>query len=111
MEYEKLYNYTDTENAIVEACGIERGRVRELLPLLRKAESMLTRINEIACGGDLSPQQQRTRDSYESEARRIAKELGCQVRFNNDPRGAAIRLVLPDGRSNNWDGETWCLYF
>jgi hypothetical protein len=109
--YKRMHEYTDTENAIVEASGVERSRVRELLPMLRRCEMQLNKLNEVECSGDLSPAQLRTRTAYQREAKRDAKELGCSVRFNGDPRGAAIRLLLPDGRSNNWDGETWCMYF
>ena len=42
-----------------------------------------------------------------NRVKKITDQLGFQVKFNQDPRGFAIRFILPSGRYNSWDGETW----
>ena len=41
----------------------------------------------------------------------IISKYGFGIRFNGDPRGGAIRITLPDGRSNNMGGEDWGIYW
>jgi len=31
------------------------------------------------------------------------------VKFNSDPRGAAVKLVLPSGRADDFGGEGYCV--
>jgi hypothetical protein len=38
----------------------------------------------------------------------IMLKYGFGLEFNGDPRGGAIRVILPSGISNSWDGKTWC---
>lgn len=38
-----------------------------------------------------------------------ATSAGCQVRFSGDPRGCTVRLVLPNGDTNDWAKEGWCV--
>lgn len=35
--------------------------------------------------------------------------IGCGVVFQGDPRGATAKLVLPDGFTNDWGKEGYCL--
>ena len=41
----------------------------------------------------------------------IADKYGFGCQFNGDPRGGAIRFILPSGASNGWDGKTWGIYW
>ena len=45
----------------------------------------------------------------QDRVREIIARYGFGVEFNGDPRGAAIRILLPNGASNNWDGTTWAV--
>ena len=38
-----------------------------------------------------------------------AKEAGCGVVFSGDPRGSTVKLHLPNGESNSWGGDGWCV--
>lgn len=51
--------------------------------------------------------QKRTEDGL----RRLATQLGCPgVAFEGDPRGGyTVKLLLPSGRSNSFDGEGWII--
>jgi hypothetical protein len=47
----------------------------------------------------------------QGKVRALLEPLGIGVQFNGDPRGGAIRMLLPDHTSNGWDGETWGIYW
>jgi hypothetical protein len=49
--------------------------------------------------------------STQGKVRDIAQKLGFSVFFNGDPRGGAIRFILPSGKSNNWDQKSWGIYW
>ena len=69
----------------------------------------LDKLNEVDCNEGLSPQQEVEEGVLVAEATQLAGELGCKLYHQGDPRGPAIRLIRPDGRSNGMDGETWYL--
>ena len=47
----------------------------------------------------------------QGNVRALLEPLGIAVQFNGDPRGGAIRMLLPDHTSNGWDGGTWGIYW
>ena len=107
-------------------------RVPALLDQLHRYETTLQRINENDCNGhprmkteyrdgkmyrfEVEDQAWAARDakkeaSIQGKVRALLEPLGIQVQFNGDPRGGAIRMLLPDHTSNGWDGETWGIYW
>ena len=103
-----------------------------LLNQLHRYETTLQRINENDCNGhprtkteyrdgkkyrfEVEDQEWAARDakkeaSIQGKVRALLEPLGIQVQFNGDPRGGAIRMLLPDHTSNGWDGETWGIYW
>ena len=93
------------------------GTLIEVLEKLHGFEGQLRTLNEHACNGYPecnNGQEARDTKRYEricDDVRAIADLLGFKVQFNRDPRGGAIRFVLPSGASNNWDHETWGIYW
>ena len=79
------------------------GTLIEVLEKLHGFEGQLRTLNEHACNG--------YPENICDAVRAIADLLGFKVQFNGDPRGGAIRFVLPSGASNNWDHETWGIYW
>jgi hypothetical protein len=127
----RTYNTFCAESVWFDALGgyVEKTR---LLDTLHRYETTLNRINENDANGHPRPVKEvRDGKRYEydvedvvwtradekkeqriqSSVREIAEKLGFAVRFNGDPRGGAIRFVLPSGASNNFDGETWGIYW
>lgn len=47
----------------------------------------------------------------EQKVKDIAELLRFTVHTQGDPRGGTIRFKLPSKRSNNWDNETWGIYW
>jgi hypothetical protein len=103
-----------------------------LLNTLHRYETTLQRINENDCNGhprmkteyrdgkmyrfEVEDEAWAARDakkeaSIQNKVRALLDPLGIKVQFNGDPRGGAIRMILPDQTSNNWDGETWGIYW
>lgn len=103
-----------------------------LLAKLHRYEATLQRINENDCNGhprmkteyrdgkmyrfEVEDQAWAARDakkeaSIQKKVVELLGQLGIKVQFNGDPRGGAIRMLLPDGSSNGWDGETWGIYW
>lgn len=129
-EYQKL-DYKLSELLYNKETG-KCPNIRALLDTLHRYETTLQRINENDCNGhprmksemrdgkmyrfEVEDEAWAARDakkeaSIQSKVRALLEPLGIQVRFNGDPRGGAIRMLLPDQASNNWDGETWGIYW
>lgn len=106
--------------------------VRRVLDTLHRYETTLHRINENDCNGhprmkteyrdgkmyrfEVEDEAWAARDakkeqSIQSKVVDLLKPYGIDVKFNGDPRGGAIRMLLPDHSSNEWDGETWGIYW
>ena len=89
---------------------------------LKKYEGQLRNIYTRQCNGycnsftGKNDDEQQSRDQkrgkkIEADVEDIIARYGFGVRFNTDPRGGAIRFVFPSGVSNNWDQETWGIYW
>ena len=106
--------------------------VRTVLDKLHRYETTLSRINENDCNGhprmqteyrdgktyQFAVEDQKWKELDEKKEKSIhgkvielLKPYNIAVQFNGDPRGGAIRMKLPDNTSNNWDGETWGIYW
>lgn len=38
-----------------------------------------------------------------------AEEHNCKIKFGGDPRGCTAKLILPNGDTNDFGGEGWCI--
>lgn len=85
--------------------------VEQFCDLLHRYETTLHRLAEYACNSEFSRRQEIEEQRTKKRVSDIAKLLRFKVQFNGDPRGGSIRFVLPSGRSNGWDQETWGIYW
>ena len=106
--------------------------IRELLNKLHRYEVTLSRINDNDCNGHprikieyrdgkkyeyaIEDIAWKNRDakkevSIQNKVIELLKPFNIEVKFNGDPRGGAIRMLLPDQSSNGWDHETWGIYW
>jgi len=126
-EYQRIFNkFRET----VPQLGYD-GTVA-LLNKLHRYETTLHRINENDCNGhprmkteyrdgqmyrfEVEDEKWAARDakkeaSIQKRVIELLDPLDIKVQFNGDPRGGAIRMLLPDHTSNGWDGETWGIYW
>jgi len=99
------------ERAIQVAGKIVAGTDRNTFYVAREvAELMalagrLNRYNETECTYGLTANQQKRVEGLEKRVQGICKELGIGVKFNGDPRGYAVKLLLPSKAYNTWGGE------
>jgi len=116
MNKKQWNEYQDTYNKFSELNpNITGNNLTHLLNRLHRYETTLHRISETQCNVEMSEKQEKALElkeiRIENKVKAIANKLGFQVRFNGDPRGGAIRFILPDKSSNNWDEETWGIYW
>jgi len=138
MSYTKqqMKEYSRIENKFLELFyqypKVTGTEIRALLNKLHRYETTLQRINENDCNGHpkmvieyrdgkkyeyaVEDQEWTSRDtkkekSIENKVIALLKPYNIEVRFNGDPRGGAIRMLLPDKTSNGWDNETWGIYW
>ena len=64
-----------------------------------------------ACNRGLTDAEEAAQDKLEAAmaAHVSANFSGVRVEFQHDPRGATVKLILPDGRSNSFAGGYWCV--
>ena len=82
-----------------------------LLDDFHRYEVILHRLAEINCNRDLTEREDIRVLDLEHKVHEIGLLLGFKVKFNNDPRGTYIKFFLPSGKSNNWDNESWRIYW
>jgi len=111
---------------------VDGNKIRIALNKLHRYETTLHRISENQCNGyprtiteirdgkmyryEVEDQKWAERDAKKEESIQnkvieLCKQYDIEVKFNGDPRGGAIRMLLPDHTSNNWDQESWGVYW
>jgi len=118
---EQLHEYNRSRD-ILSKYGI----TDQELDQLHRWESNLHTIAERQCNGYQDWKgnwDQKAADKDEAKEQRVMDRVtalveshGLTVEFNGDPRGGAIRLILPADenghkQTNSWDGETWGIYW
>ena len=129
-EYQRIeHKFLDLFYDYPKITGTE---IRALLNSLHRYEVTLHRINENDCNGhprlkieyrdgkmyqydiedlEWAARDERKEKSIQKKVIDLLKPYNIEVRFNGDPRGGAIRMLLPDHTSNGWDNETWGIYW
>lgn len=99
------------------------------LDTLHRAETSLTRLSENECNGwptwhngrivydwneAEAAKDKAKADRIEARITRLVERHGLTVTFGGDPRGCAIRILLPADETgyrahNSWDGESWVI--
>jgi hypothetical protein len=73
---------------------------------LRKLANSLCRLNEIACNSGLTKRQEWRKQNLQTRIKAVLESAGLVLNhFNNDPRGYAVYLDLPDGSYNSFGGR------
>jgi len=73
------------------------------------------RIQERACNGHQTPsgdwdekaalRDERKETDIENKVRLLCEQFDCKVIFGGDPRGNTVKIVPPDGYTNDWGRE------
>jgi len=80
---------------------------------IMRVSTTLQRLGEELCNIPMSEKQQarheKKDDQAESLAKRILAEVGMTAVIGGDPRGAAIKIIVPSGKTNDWGQEGICV--
>lgn len=81
-----------------------RNTAQDAAELCRVANSH--RSKEIACNFELTERQVRRKQNLRTRIKTVVELAGLVLNhFNNDPRGYAVYLDLPDGSYNSFGGR------
>lgn len=90
-------------NVNAHGCKCSASSAYELIELARKHH----REQERLCNGNGSEERS---ENLEAVIVKRSAEIGAKgVHFSGDPRGATVKLILPDGATNDWGSEGWCV--
>ena len=91
---------------------LDQTRVSSDIDWLHRQELTLHRLSENQCNSESwGIKDEKKREAIKERVRTLLELYHIPVQFNNDPRGGSIRMILGDHISNNWDGETWGIYW
>jgi hypothetical protein len=71
--------------------------------------STLNRLAVKQCNEPWTDSDQRKRERVQARVRELCLQHGTAPRFSNDPRGATIKIAVPDGYTNDWGREGICV--
>jgi hypothetical protein len=114
MTNDQRLQYAGTlKRLFVDLPNVPIDDIGDAVEILGTLEVRFRRLHERQCNGYRNDADEAKDDRLEKRLRqglaRVCATLGLQARINGDPRGCAIRLLLPSGRSNSMDGETWII--
>ena len=85
--------------------------IEKLVDTLHRYETTLHRLFTEKCNRELNQDEINKIQNTKNHVLCIADMFKIPVYFNDDPRGGAIRFILPSKRSNNMGGEDWGIYW
>jgi hypothetical protein len=87
--------------------------------LLMRYSATLHRLAEELCNGyqdykgnwdeKRTAKAEKKQERLEARAAEVAAEIGGQVITGGDPRGCVLKIVFPDGYTNDWGKEGICV--
>jgi hypothetical protein len=66
-------------------------------------------LAETACNRELTPKEIRKDERVQMDIIDIVAPHDIEVKFSGDPRGCVVKLVVPDGYTNDWGAEGICV--
>lgn len=92
--------------------GVRLIAVRHLISLAKQHHRMMEDYCSVPGAdiydedGEPTPRLAKLRGDIVKEA----KAMGCTgVHFQGDPRGCTVKLIFPNGETNDWGKEGWCV--
>ena len=52
---------------------------------------------------------EKKQERIEHKAQVVAESIGGRIITQHDPRGCVLKIIFPDGRTNDWGGEGFCV--
>jgi hypothetical protein len=82
--------------------------LHDCLRLMRYAATC-QRLAETACNRELTEAEIRKEERIQMDIIAIVVPHDCEAKFGGDPRGCVVKLVVPDGYTNDWGQEGICV--
>ena len=112
MTHKQIEDYNSTFDVLQAETALKYDLVREFMDRLHRAETTLHRIYTDECNQEISFDQWEKARITEAKIKAECSRYGLGVRFNADPRGGSVRLIMKHTkRYNTWDGETWGIFW
>lgn len=87
--------------------------VQRTMRLILRHGRTLGRLAEEECSYERTERQQAYAEKQEAHVtarvEALAKSLGCGVVFSGDPRGHVVKLIMPDGFTDDWGNTGFCV--
>lgn len=69
----------------------------------------LHRLAETECNRQITEAEIRKQERVQMDVIAILAELDCKAILHGDPRGCTVKIVVPDGYTNDWGKEGICV--
>lgn len=83
-------------------------RMHDLQRIMRMAATV-QRLAETACNRELTEREIRKDEKLQMDILALLAVEDCNAKFSGDPRGAVVKIQVPDGYTNDWGGEGICV--
>lgn len=80
--------------------------------LMRLAEQHHKLMEDYCNGVEIYTRQGTPRGTLARNRKAITQllaDIGCGVHFGGDPRGCTVKIKFPDGKTNDWGQDGWCV--
>jgi hypothetical protein len=104
-------SYQQDRGRFLEAMRQEGMSEADARAILRDAQT-IQRCAVDACNGELTKRQILVDEAAQARILRrcaIYNGEGFEAKFQDDPRGACVKIIVPSGRSDSWSGEGMCV--
>jgi hypothetical protein len=71
--------------------------------------STVQRLAETACNQELTVAEIRKDERMQMDIIEICAPSNIEAKFSGDPRGCVVKLIVPDGYTNDWGREGICV--
>lgn len=89
--------------------AVNHSYLRDTLNELMSCSTHAKRYAEYVCNRGLTDREEQADQRNDDRIRYLARSIGCGVEISGDPRGCAVKLVLPDGYTNDFAHEGVCV--
>jgi hypothetical protein len=76
---------------------------------LMRYGSTYSRFATDACNRQLTTREEQRWHSIRGKINILCNTFDASVKFQNDPRGCTVKIVVPDGYTNDWGREGICV--
>jgi hypothetical protein len=79
------------------------------LERLMRYGATVKRFAELACNRELTKAEILRDENAQATIIRLCCEIDCEAKFGGDPRGCTVKIIVPDGYTNDFGQEGVCV--